>query len=136
MPLSSKNPICIAFVNHEYREGVESTLPSRLTTKGNQMASTPEKKVKDNVKKTLDSMGIWHFSPYQAGMGRAGIPDIIACYKGLFVAIECKAGKGKTTALQEREIEAIRRAKGLAFVVNEDNMHNIKELLTWNKDEH
>ena len=64
------------------------------------MAATPEKKVKEHVKKTLDVMGIWHFSPYQAGMGRGGIPDIIACYRGMFVAIECKAGKGKTTALQ------------------------------------
>jgi len=100
------------------------------------MASTPEKKVKETVKKTLDVMGIWHFSPYQAGMGRAGIPDIIACYAGRFVAIECKAGKGKTTALQEREIDAIRRALGLAFIINEDNMHNLKELLQWNNDEH
>jgi len=100
------------------------------------MASTPEKKVKETVKKTLDAMGIWHFSPFQAGMGRAGIPDIIACYAGRFVAIECKAGKGKTTALQEREIDAIRKAKGLAFIINEDNMHNLKELLQWNNDEH
>jgi Holliday junction resolvase len=95
------------------------------------MAATPEKKVKETVKKTLDSMGIWHFSPYQAGMGRAGIPDIIACYKGMFVAIECKAGKNTTTALQEREIDAIRRAKGLAFVINENNMNELEELLTW-----
>jgi Holliday junction resolvase len=100
------------------------------------MASTPEKKVKETVKKTLDSMGIWHFSPFQAGMGRAGIPDIIACYRGLFVGIECKAGNNKPTALQEREIDAIRKAKGLAFIINEDNMHNLKELLQWNKDEH
>jgi Holliday junction resolvase len=95
------------------------------------MAATPEKKVKETVKKTLDAMGIWHFSPYQAGMGRAGIPDIIACYKGMFVAIECKAGKNTTTALQEREIDAIRRAKGLAFVINENNMNELEELLTW-----
>jgi Holliday junction resolvase len=95
------------------------------------MAATPEKKVKETVKKTLDSMGIWHFSPYQAGMGRAGIPDIVACYKGMFVAIECKAGKNTTTALQEREIDAIRKAKGLAFVINENNMNELEELLTW-----
>ena len=95
------------------------------------MASTPEAKVKAAVKKLLDEMGIYHFSPFQAGMGRAGIPDIIACYNGLFLAIECKAGKGKTTALQEREINAIRAAKGLAFVINEENVDNIKELLQW-----
>ena len=98
------------------------------------MADTPEKKVKQRVKKILDEMGIYHFSPYQAGMGRAGIPDIIGCYRGLFVAIECKAGKGKTTALQEREINAIRTAKGLAFVINEENVDNLKELLQWTKN--
>ena len=97
------------------------------------MADTPEKKVKTQVKKQLDEMGIYHFSPYQAGMGRAGIPDIIGCYRGLFVAIECKAGNGKTTALQEREINAIRTAKGLAFVINEENVNQLKELLQWTK---
>ena len=98
------------------------------------MAQTPEGKVKARLKKYLDEMGIYHFSPFQAGMGRAGIPDVIGCYRGMFVAFECKAGKGKTTALQEREIAAIRTAKGLAFVINEENVDNIKELLQWNKN--
>ena len=97
------------------------------------MASTPENKVKTKLKKTLDEMGIWHFSPFQAGMGRAGIPDIIACYNGLFVAFECKANGGKPTALQQREIDAIRTAKGLAFVVDENNVADIKELLIWKR---
>lgn len=98
------------------------------------MADTPEKKVKNRLKKQLDEMGIYHFSPFQAGMGRAGIPDVIGCYRGLFVAFECKAGKGKTTLLQEREINAIRTAKGLAFVINEENVDNIQELLRWTKE--
>jgi len=94
---------------------------------------TPEARVKAVVKRTLDEMGIYHFSPFMAGMGRAGVPDIIACYEGKFVAFECKAGKNKPTALQEREMDAIRRAKGLAFVINEANMADIKELLEWKK---
>ena len=97
------------------------------------MASTPENKVKTKLKKILDEMGIWHFSPYQAGMGRAGIPDIIGCYNGLFVAFECKANGNKPTALQQREIDAIRTAKGLAFVVDENNVQEIKELLQWKR---
>lgn len=95
------------------------------------MALTPEAKVKRVVKQTLDDMGIYHFSPFQAGMGRAGIPDIIACYGGRFVAFECKAGTNQPTALQEREMNEIRKAKGLAFVINETNMNQIKELLQW-----
>jgi len=95
------------------------------------MASTPEAKVKAAVKKLLDEMGIYHFSPVQNGMGRAGIPDIIGCYNGRFLAIECKAGKGKTTALQDLELEKIRQAKGFAYVVNENNLQDLKELLQW-----
>ncbi len=98
------------------------------------MAQTPEGKVKARLKKQLDELGIYHFSPYQAGMGRAGVPDVIGCYQGRFVAFECKAGNNKPTALQEREMNAIRTAKGLAFVINEENVNQLKELLQWTKN--
>jgi Holliday junction resolvase len=93
--------------------------------------ATPESKVKAQLRKYLDEMDIYHFMPPANGFGRAGIPDIVGCYAGRFVAFECKAGKGKTTALQEREMSHIRAAKGLAFVINEENVHQIKELLQW-----
>jgi hypothetical protein len=56
------------------------------------------------------------------GYGRAGIPDIIVCHKGKFLAIECKAGYNKTTLLQEREIVNIHKAGGAAIVVREDTI--------------
>jgi hypothetical protein len=93
---------------------------------------TPEAKVKKHVKEILDSMGVYYFMPAMGSFGRAGIPDIIGCYNGRFVAIECKAGKGKTTALQDRELARIGNADGLAYVVNEDNLHELKDLIIWN----
>lgn len=93
------------------------------------MAQTPESKVKQAIKKILDSHEVYHFSPYQAGMGRAGIPDIIACYNGRFLAIEAKAGKGKTTALQDRELSRINAAGGTAIVINGDNLGWLEEIL-------
>jgi Holliday junction resolvase len=95
------------------------------------MARGPEGKVKDAVRKILTDMGIYHFMPPGMGFGRAGIPDIICCFQGKFIAIECKAGKGKTTALQDRELNAIRAAGGMAMVVNEDNLIELKEKLQW-----
>jgi Holliday junction resolvase len=95
------------------------------------MAKTPEGKVKDAVRKILTEFGIYHFMPPGMGFGRAGIPDIICCFQGKFIAIECKAGKGKTTALQDRELNAIRAAGGMAMVVNEDNLIELKEKLQW-----
>ena len=54
------------------------------------MAATKEALVKKKVKEILDQMGVYHFSPMQNGMGRAGIPDIIGCLEGQFIGIECK----------------------------------------------
>ena len=95
------------------------------------MAMTPEAKVKKRVREMLDKLGIYHFSPPGMGLGRAGIPDIIACYNGHFVAIECKAGTNKLTPLQERELNRIMNAGGEAFVVNEDNITELHERLLW-----
>lgn len=86
------------------------------------MAQTPESKVKAAVKKILDAHGVYHFSPAANGYGRVGVPDIICCVNGYFLAIECKAGKGKTTALQDRELAAITKAGGVAIVINEDSV--------------
>lgn len=95
------------------------------------MALTPEAKVKMKVKEILDQMGVYHFSPMQNGMGRAGIPDIIGCLDGQFLGIECKAGRGTTTALQERELTRIQNAGGYALVVNEENINQLWEIKEW-----
>lgn len=86
------------------------------------MPMTPEAKVKAAVKKVLDQHGVYHFSPVTSGYGRSGIPDIIGCCYGRFIAIECKAGTGKTTALQAREIERIINSNGVAVVVWEQDI--------------
>ena len=93
------------------------------------MASTPEKKVKDKVTKLLKSMGIYYFSPATHGFGRSGVPDLICCYNGLFVGIECKAGNNTPTALQEKEMQAIRTAGGYTFVINEQTIEQLAEKL-------
>jgi len=86
------------------------------------MASTPEKIVKKRVTDILKEYGAWYFSPMTHGFGRSGIPDIIACYKGHFLGIECKAGKNVPTALQERELAAIEVQGGVTFVIYEHNV--------------
>ncbi len=90
---------------------------------------TPEGKVKKQVKKILDDIGAYHFSPMSGGFGRSGAPDIIACYKGKFIGIECKAGKNEPTLLQKHNIKEIQRNQGLAIVVNEDNIEALLALV-------
>ena len=60
--------------------------------------------------------------------GTAGIPDIIACVNGRFVAFEVKTEIGKTTALQDATIRKIHKAGGTAVVVRSvDEVRNIIE---------
>jgi hypothetical protein len=82
---------------------------------------TPEGRVKTQVKDWLNAHGVWHFSPVSNGMGRHGIPDLICCYQGRFLGIECKApGKRHTvTPLQQRELRKIDAAGGIALVVDD-----------------
>ena len=50
-------------------------------------------------------MGAYHCMPATGGYGASGVPDIIACYQGRFIGIECKANGGKPTALQKKHLE-------------------------------
>jgi hypothetical protein len=85
------------------------------------MATTPEGKVKAEVKKVLQARNIWFFMPMQNGFGVVGIPDFICCWHGQFLAIETKApGKRKdTTPNQDRRLREITDHGGWAIVVDD-----------------
>ena len=91
--------------------------------------STPESKVKAKVRAELIRRSVYHFMPATGGYGRSGVPDIVGCYRGCFFAVETKAGSNKPTALQERELQEIRNAGGIAFVINEANLDDLKAWL-------
>lgn len=85
--------------------------------------ATPESKTKTRIKRILADAGVYYFMPPANGYGRAGIPDFVACVNGRFLAIEAKAGTGKTTALQNRELQLINDAGGVALVVYDHEEH-------------
>ena len=77
-----------------------------------------EKSIENKIKaylKTID--GLYFFKEHGGLYGTAGVPDIICCYKGLFIAFEVKAESGKATVLQDATIKRIRKAGGIAEIV-------------------
>ena len=68
---------------------------------------------------------------FGGGFQSAGIPDIIACYRGYFVAIEVKSptGKGRASDIQKLKIRAIREAGGVAFIT--DNIEDVERVLNF-----
>jgi Holliday junction resolvase len=93
------------------------------------MARTPEGVVKDQCLAVLKTYGAYHFFPVTSGYGRSGVPDIVACYRGIFIGVECKAGAKKPTALQESEMRKIEAAGGHTLVVREDTVQLLIQLL-------
>lgn len=81
-----------------------------------------EKWVKKKVVDYLKSLGVYYFFPVASGWMSAGVPDIVACIKGKFVGIECKAGKNKPTAIQLKNHREIQLNEGMIMVINEDNL--------------
>lgn len=93
------------------------------------MAQTPESKVKAKVVAQLKTLGAYYFYPVTGGYGGSGVPDIVGCFRGMFFAIECKAGNNKPTPLQQKNIDAITKQGGLVWVVNEENLNEVTKVL-------
>ena len=93
------------------------------------MAMTAEAKVKKAIVKILKQHDVYYFFPATGGYGKSGVPDIICCYRGHFLAIECKAGKNKPTTLQRINLEKIAEQGGTALVINEDNVTDVTKIL-------
>ena len=91
---------------------------------------TPEARVKAKVKRILSELGAYYVMPVTGGYGNSGVPDFLVCLRGRFVAIECKAGGGKTTALQDKHLADIRGAGGMSLIIHEANVDNLRKELT------
>ena len=91
---------------------------------------TPEKKVKEKVKALCKQYGAYYAMPMGTGYGNAGIPDFLICNNGRFIAVETKATKDKKpTALQERNLAAIKEAGGIALVIHDTNLAELENKL-------
>jgi Holliday junction resolvase len=82
----------------------------------------PETLLVRRIMDWLEASGGWwmkvHGSPFQ----KAGVPDIIGCYKGRFVGIEVKVGNNTPTLIQKSCIQLLKRAGarvGVAYSVEE-----------------
>lgn len=91
-----------------------------------QLESVFQKKVVADLKKLKNG---WFFKSQE--VARRGIPDIIMCLWGLFIALELKRDeKEKADPLQLHTLNKIEdKAHGIAYVVNPDNWPHIYKQL-------
>lgn len=88
-----------------------------------------EKKFENRIKEFLKSQNCYYVKYFGCGFTKAGVPDLLCCVNGRFVAIEVKAEKGRVAPLQTYNIEQIKKANGIAIVLYPKDFENFKELI-------
>ena len=88
-----------------------------------------EREIVAAIKKYLSSLGsdVFFWKEHGGSYGCSGIPDVICCYKGRFLGLECKLPGGRLTELQKRAIEKINRAGGIACRV--ESVEDVKRVI-------
>ena len=88
-----------------------------------------EREIVAAIKKYLSSLGsdVFFWKEHGGSYGCSGIPDVICCYKGRFLGLECKMPGGRLTELQKRAIEKINRAGGIACRV--ERVEDVKRVI-------
>ena len=75
----------------------------------------------------IKSMGGCPFKLFTSAYGKKGDPDLVCCYKGLFVAFELKVKDNKPSKLQDNKLRKVINAGGIAKPVW--TLREIKETL-------
>ena len=88
-----------------------------------------ERDIVTAIRKYLASLGsdVFFWKEHGSMYGTNGVPDIICCYKGRFLGLECKLPGGRLTELQKRAIEKINRAGGIACRV--ESVEDVKRVI-------
>lgn len=88
----------------------------------------PETRFKLKVQKRLSEIpGLYHVKIQQVAL--RGVPDILACFRGWFIALELKVppNKIKAGSLQELNLKWIEEAGGYAREVTPNNLDEVIE---------
>jgi Holliday junction resolvase len=77
-----------------------------------------ESRVKKKILERLRQRGGFWYKTHGSPVVTRGLPDIIGCYRGRYIAFEVKRdASGKPTALQQFRMEEIKRAGGIARLI-------------------
>lgn len=81
-----------------------------------------------NDKQTEPPMG-WYLKIWGGGFQKSGIPDLLMCVNGIFLAVELKSSVGKPTELQEKNIKMVNNGGGIGLVLYPEGFEQFKNII-------
>jgi hypothetical protein len=100
----------------------ENRVKSWLEKEGIYPAGTP-------VQKIVNPVCGWFFKVWGGGFQKAGIPDLIICVNGFFLAVEMKSDTGRPTELQKKNVQLINQGNGLGLILYPKGFEQFKEIV-------
>lgn len=88
-----------------------------------------EKQFESKVRKFLNDNGCYEAKYFANAYTKSGIPDVLCCCNGYFVAIETKAPNGRPSELQKWNIRKINEANGFGVILYPDQFEDFKYLV-------
>lgn len=89
-----------------------------------------EKNFENRVKSFLKNEGCYLVKYWGGGnFTKSGIPDLLICCNGSFVAVELKAKSGKPSELQLYNLRKINDAGGFAILLYPQDFENFKKFI-------
>lgn len=90
-----------------------------------------EKQFENKVKKFLTDQGCWLIK-YWAGAAytKSGVPDLLVCVRGHFMAVELKAANGRPSDLQIWNLRKVSESDGIAILLYPKDYDQFKEFVT------
>ena len=88
-----------------------------------------EKSFENKIKKYLEEQGSYFVKYFANRNTKSGIPDILACCGGNFLAIEVKSSTGTPKPLQVYNVKKINNSGGYAVVVAPKSFDELKKLI-------
>ena len=86
-----------------------------------------EKTFENKVKLYLKQKGAYFIKTHGDRFSKVGVPDLIACYKGLFIGIELKAPNGKPSELQLYNLREIEKSGGISYLLYPKDFEKFKK---------
>jgi len=92
-----------------------------------------EKALQSKIIRWLKDNGAFVVKQHGGVYTEVGIPDLVCCYKGRFIAFELKVKNNTTTKIQDFKIDRIRKVGGIAEVIR--SLDEVKKVIGGIDDE-
>lgn len=77
----------------------------------------PESRLQRKIQEALKRSGAFVFKVHGGEHMMSGLPDLVICYRGVFIGLEVKMPGGKVSPIQRLRHKQIREARGVCHVV-------------------